>query len=141
MIDGGLWKIIRAPLMAFGHIERIENSLGLGVPDTCFILTFRDKSSSGWLELKSVPKPPVRPQTPFRIKSLTKDQVLWQEKWWKAGGRVYTLVRVGKDLFILLDPPTLRPINSGLLTLEEVLKRSRHQKGFRVAELVQWLIE
>ncbi|MEE8608976.1 MAG: hypothetical protein V3S55_15335 [Nitrospiraceae bacterium] len=71
------------------HMTRIENSAGLGTPDTEGCLSGRQF----WIELKCC-KRPRNPDTKLEIKFRIA-QPPWHRRRLAAGGRMYTLVQVG----------------------------------------------
>lgn len=116
--ERGLWDTASERLQPIMLLKRVENKCDLGTPDvawTCKLPRGKDRHNciaydrySGWLELKEEFWP-VRPETPLRIPSLTKDQVLWQEAWEEAGGRVATLIQADRD-YLIVPPSVLRII-------------------------------
>lgn len=94
--ESNLWRTFNDNLGPFGLLKRIEDSTDDGTADVIYCLT-RPKPGSlaaaGIVELKRVDAFPVRPSTPLRIRSLTKDQVLFAEDWARAGGRAWLLLR------------------------------------------------
>jgi len=66
----------------------VENALVPGYPDVEFI--------GGTVELKSIPKWPVRPETPVRVDHFTPKQKGWLRKRTARGGKTWLLLRVGK---------------------------------------------
>lgn len=82
------------------HMQRIENSAGLGVPDLegCW------SGSSFWCELKGSNRP-AKSTTDISYK-LTLEQVIWLENRWKVGGStsLYLRVGVGQDVRRYLIP-------------------------------------
>lgn len=115
--EAGLWDTASQKLQPRMLLKRIENKCDLGTPDvawTCQLPRGRVHNCvayarfTGWLELKEEFWP-ANPETPLRIKSLTKDQLLWHEAWEAAGGRIATLIQANKD-YLIVPPGVLRLI-------------------------------
>ncbi len=97
--EAGLWKLIRNSHPP-GHWVRVENRVERGTPDVNFCLP---EGIEGWIELKAVPRWPVR-DGPLRVDHFTKDQRWWLRKRAKYGGRAGLLLRVdsGPKMYLLL---------------------------------------
>lgn len=112
--EAGDWRSFNLQLGAFGRLKRIENRVEVGAPDVLYLLPRIPVSSgvmvTGWVELKHLAKFPSRPTSPVVVPKLKREQVLWQEDWAKAGGRVCTLLRVGLDYWGFLDAPLVRAL-------------------------------
>lgn len=113
--ENNLWHdIVRPRLVPFGELVRIENRFGLGIPDVCYCLSFRKHPpATGWIELKHRTAWPRRDSDIVRIEHVTKEQVLWHDNWSKAGGRVFTLLRVARE-FMLLSPSAYHGLYDGM---------------------------
>lgn len=100
--ESGLWNTFKRNLSPYGKLVRIESSTGLGIPDVncLFQLTALGKPIEGWIELKEADWP-KRDSTPLLIPKLSREQVIWQNDWYEAGGRVGTVLQVGRDYFYL----------------------------------------
>lgn len=109
-MENDLWASLKQNLEPYGRLKRIENSCDKGTPDISYLLRRYAKVDpiAGWLEMKWAPGWPYD-GSPLRVKSLTKDQVLWQEDWAAGGGRVFTLIRVHRD-HLLVKPCLLRRV-------------------------------
>lgn len=138
--DGGLWTYLQPRLKPFGRWNRIENMIDKGTPDLSYTLaTGGHKVFTGWLELKYEPRPPVHQTTPFRLESLTLEQVIWQEDEVKAYGRCHTLARVG-PWFLLMDVVLLRKVFKLRVLFEEAKAEALYvTTDFKPAELVRCL--
>jgi hypothetical protein len=66
-----------------------ENAACPGYPDVDYI--------GGRVELKSLPKWPVRPETVVRIEHFSPEQRVWLARRWRAGGDAWLLLKVGRD--------------------------------------------
>lgn len=84
-----------------GHVNRIENSTGVGIPD----INFCFNGLETWLELKAninllvVPDEVI--QIPFGTKKLRDSQIIWHGQRTKAGGRVLVAIRDDSTIKIL----------------------------------------
>lgn len=110
--EARVWQALRMAIFARdGDLKRIENRLDKGTPDVSACLWGKE----GWIELKFLRAPPVRPETPVRIDHWTADQVKWLGDRYRAGGRVMILLMVGeshKRCFYCLDfPGAYRTLN------------------------------
>ena len=83
-----------------GFVQQIENLVGLGVPDTHYVV----EGKSGWLELKFAENIPARASTAV-FKSLNRgldiEQEAWIFKYAQHGGIVHMLPQIGKRCFIV----------------------------------------
>jgi len=106
--ERGLWKTTRTHLAPFGKLTRLESPIDPGLPDVLYVLRRRptEWAITGLLELKELDRWPARAATPIRVPSLTREQVEWHRAWNLAGGRVFTLLQVGRD-YLLLHPRVL----------------------------------
>lgn len=71
-------------------LQRIESHISSGVPDVFGHL----ETTSFWIENKACDRP-VRPSSLLRF-DITREQIIWQHKWWRRGCRCYVLARVGR---------------------------------------------
>ena len=140
--EKGLWRDLQPMLSSFGVAERIENRLGLGTPDLGYVLTWRGVTAEGRCELKHLDAFPVLPETPVVARCLTKEQVLWQEAWAAAGGRVCTLLRIGR-VVAALPPPVVRALFERRLNERRLLAAAapRIAQGLPVNRLLEWLTQ
>lgn len=103
--ESTLWDTMRdgTPASA-GDMKRVENMCDLGTPDVSVCLW----GMEGWVELKFLRNPPIRPTTPVRLAHWTEHQIKWVSDRYAAGGRVMILLQIGEGLrrrFYALDPP------------------------------------
>ena len=93
------------------HLQRIENSVGNGVPDTNGCLAGRDF----WIELKVAKGNKV---------ALTPLQAAWLRTRWNVGGRSFVLARKGDVLRLWAggDAPTVREVGWACEPLLELRK-------------------
>lgn len=111
-------------LRPYGRLVRIENKIGLGTPDLAYVLRAKgNRAEAGWVELKFLPRWPVRAETPVIISSLTIDQVMWGEAHVREGGRSYLLLQAGRS-YVLLKHPDVRKIFERKFRTQDVLERA-----------------
>jgi hypothetical protein len=93
-----LWDRMRASISKVVRLERIENLVGVGIPDVMAL-------SGGvvtWCELKAITQPPTRATT--RVlgdRGLNQDQKNWHLDWQQHGGRSCIVIGVGRELFAI----------------------------------------
>lgn len=76
----------------------IENSAGVGNPDTNYCIHGRD----GWIEIKYKEDYPVRPSTPVMRNALRPSQIIWFRDRLKAGSRhIFFFIRISTDYYLL----------------------------------------
>lgn len=87
-----LWEQIRAGMGYAWHCQRHEDRFTVGIPDVSFGIGGRD----GWMELKSIAKPPRDPSAPFDIPGLSVAQRNWMNVRIAHGApdRCFVFVRV-----------------------------------------------
>lgn len=97
-----LWDRMRAAIDPQRvHLERIENLVGVGIPDVlalaCGIVTF--------CELKAIAAPKARATTPLlgAAKGLSPEQRNWHMEWARHGGRSLVVVGVGPKTLYVID--------------------------------------
>lgn len=86
--ESSLWTWLRDGAPADCVLERVENSVDVGTPDTfgCW------QDVAFVIELKSVPRPARAPI----FCELKPEQASFLRRWARAGGRAYVLVQVGQ---------------------------------------------
>lgn len=147
MIDGGLWRTLQPKLMVFGKVDRVENRTMKGMADVVYHLAtpWNPIGTTGWLELKHLDDWPARDATPIRVGSLSKEQVLWQEDWEKAGGRVRTVLRVGKGAsasLLFMRPAAVRELFEGRVNKNNLIDRCESiLVGYAVRPILMVLVE
>lgn len=72
----------------------VENLCGVGTPDINWV--------RGWVELKVLPRWPVRPSTPVSVTHFTHEQRNWIRSRHSAGGMVHVVLKIGR-IWLLLD--------------------------------------
>lgn len=106
------------------HAIPIENSACPGTPDINY--------QEGWIELKQIPKQhlPKRETTPLPLNHFTQVQRVWIRQRKKLGGRVFVVLKVRLDWFIL--PPLWAVDHLGIdATLVDIFKNALlHLKPF-----------
>ena len=75
------------------HAVAVENRVASGTPDVSYSL--------GWIELKHVERPPARPTTPVALDHYTTEQRIWAHQRAAAGGVVFVLLQVGREIFLI----------------------------------------
>lgn len=112
MSEQATWKALR-PKIIEQDPYRIESMVGMGVPD----VWCKDCA----IELKCLPAWPKRPATPVSLNHpLTKEQYLWLNRRWRAGGRAFVIVQVArKDWYLFCAP------DAGILLKDNAVPRAR----------------
>jgi hypothetical protein len=128
-------------LKPYGIVYPIEVKITSGFPDYAYALRCRNKITEGWCELKFLKEWPRKPATPVRVPSLKLRQVLWQERHHKVGGRVSTLLQVGRSTYALLSAPVVRLLFDRKLTVIDLIAQARvySADGFPTIELLEAL--
>jgi hypothetical protein len=90
MAEKDLWAILRDRVKTIGHFERIENMVGVGMPD----VTYCVRGVEGFIELKQIKEFPARAGTVVSVDHYTPQQRIWARRRISAGGRVYLLLEV-----------------------------------------------
>lgn len=99
MSESKLWKIIK-PLQNYGHIQRIECSFPVGVPD----MIYKINNIAGWCELKYVKEYPKRGATPIRVKHYTKAQKTFLGELTRHKWKTRVMVQVEEDIYLFASP-------------------------------------
>lgn len=97
-MERDLWHALRDAVSPHGHIERIENMVGNGMPDVTFCIL---PGIEGFIELKWAPRWPKDPTVILKLKHFTPQQRIWLRQRTRAGGRCYVLLQVGDDRILL----------------------------------------
>jgi hypothetical protein len=141
MTESATRQTFTTKLRPYGVIEPIEVKITSGLGDYAYALRCRNRTADGWCELKFLASWPKKPATPVRIPSLKLRQVLWQEKWHRAGGRVSTLLQVGRGTYLLLSAPVVRLVFDRKLTALELMLQARvcSTDGFPTIEMLEAL--
>lgn len=72
----------------------VENAAACpGTPDV--------NCTEGWLELKKVRSWPKHSRTPLRVPHFKPEQRIWLRRRWRADGRAFLLLQVGRDWVLL----------------------------------------
>jgi hypothetical protein len=108
-----MWDAIRPVLKPFHPIRVESTASGAGVPDVN--LTF------GWIELKYANRWPPR-LGPLRIDHYTKEQRGWAIERIQAGGKVFLLLKVGKNEWLLFNG-AVAAIELGKVTRERLYEK------------------
>ncbi len=105
MKESDLWRYVGGGLAGRWHATRIESSSGNGVPDVTFAIPSNIpgiKGTQGFLELKYIPKWPVKASTLVKL-PLRAEQKLWISNRGKVAGNVWVLCRIDNDFFLFND--------------------------------------
>lgn len=125
-----LWDRIHRNIARQVHIERVENAVGVGLPDTLII----HKGRVSWAEHK-VAELPVRPTSRLQWKHpLTPEQCNWHLVWAQKGGISWIVVGIETALFAIpgrlvdsVTPMTRGAIDPFQVTYTDLLRL--YQKG------------
>ncbi len=100
MKESAFWRSFKAHMEDHLLLQRIESSVGVGIPDVHY--HYYESNISGWIELKVIEKYPAKPNTPVRVDHYSNEQRIWHKKWRRAGARVFVLLRVdsGPDFWL-----------------------------------------
>jgi hypothetical protein len=125
----------------YGLLYPIETPGVKGRPDYAYALRYQKRTTEGWTEIKWLEKWPKRVSTSVCVASLKLEQVLWHEKHHALGGRVSTLLQVGRSTFLLLTAPVLRLLFERKLTTAELIMQARvySADGFPTIEILKAL--
>ena len=96
------------------HVMQVENQVETGTPDTYL----RSQGFGAWLELKEI-EPPKRATTGVRCRHYTRQQFAWAALEWRAGGRCWVFLQLGRA-YLLLHPRTAARLRTGAYTVEQL---------------------
>lgn len=126
-----MWEELRSLIRTLDPV-RIEDKLGLGVPDVNF--------TRGWIELKYLPQWPVREATEVKIDHFTMEQRAWLLRRAARNGRVYLLLKVGTDWLLFEGRMAAQIVGN-------VCKRKLYHAALeawsgkpKAEELLKWLV-
>lgn len=141
MTESATRKMFVRSLRPYGVLQPIEIKFDKGIPDYAYALRCQNKTTDGWCELKWLPNWPKRASTSVCIAKLKLEQVMWQEKWHAAGGRVSTLLQVGRETYLLLAAPVVRLLYERRLTAVDLMVQARvcSTDGFPTIEVLRAL--
>jgi len=103
--ESSLWKTLYTNMKPFWEAERIENAVGIGVPD---VYATMNSGRMVWIELKHVHYWPKKETTQLKIKHYTPQQRSFIRRHGKKGANVYILLQVERDYFLLTWQAALR---------------------------------
>lgn len=99
--ESRLWSKVQPHLKARFYVQRIENLVGDGIPDTHLQLR-SDGRVMAWVELKYIPTLPKRATTRvFGDAGLRPSQVAWIYGRASAGGRIYVLAGAAEHVWLV----------------------------------------
>lgn len=101
MSESALWGRMRAGMQDACFMQRIENTVGAGMPDV--LLHSRVTGKEAWVELKYRPERPDRIDTPLFKGSygLRPEQKAWIYERALVGVNVWILAQCANDLFLI----------------------------------------
>ena len=142
MSEANLRKTYTKNVGPYGVLYPIETPGVKGRPDYAYLLRCRNTTMEGWCELKYLESWPKRASTSVCVASLKLEQVLWQEKHHRLGGRVFTLLQVGRRTYLLLSPPTVRRLFDRKLNTADLIEQARvySTDGFPTARILEALV-
>lgn len=111
------------------HWQRHEDKLTPGIPDC----SFGADGVNGWVELKTYDCWPRNPEAPLSFTDLKPEQRNWATKRGRAGGRVWFLVEVGEEWFLISWKYARR---LGTMTREELWGASDMCGGGSIPQLI-----
>lgn len=115
-MESRLYKKLKRATPGF-HWQRHEDKLTAGIPDC----SFGAAGVNGWVELKTYDCWPRKINDPLAFTDLKPEQRNWATKRGRAGGRVWFLVEVGEDWFLISWKYARR---LGTMTREQLLEAS-----------------
>lgn len=96
MKEASLWNYIKKGLAGRGLLNRIESSVGNGIPDVLFCIPQKFL----WIELKYVKEWPKRNTTKVKL-PLRPEQVIWINSRGNLSGLVFVLIKIENDFFLI----------------------------------------
>jgi hypothetical protein len=103
--ERALWKTISRNMREHWKATRIENPANPGTPDVYFTM---GNGAMGWLELKHAHQWPKRADTPLKIEHFTPEQRRFIRDHGRLGAKVYVLLQVDRDYFLMKWRDALR---------------------------------
>ncbi len=100
MSENSFWRTLAtnmARCKGWREATRHEDKLQLGIADLSFV---SKNGLHGWMELKKVHEWPKRDSTIVRIPHYTDHQRIWLKKKGEAGGNVWLLVKISRDVLL-----------------------------------------
>jgi hypothetical protein len=91
------WKYLKLGMGTRWHAQRHEDKHSSGIPDVSYgiLVTGRlERGVNGWIELKTIPFWPVRPETIVRVDHYTQEQRIWLKQRGETGGRCFLFLKV-----------------------------------------------
>ena len=114
-----MWQVLRELTHGLWNAQRHEDEFALGIPD----VSFGAKHVQGWIELKQIPKWPVRPSTEVRVDHFTKQQRAWLKIRQIYGDRCWLLLKIEKT-WMLFSPDMFQYVGT---TNKHVLMKSANK--------------
>jgi hypothetical protein len=85
-----LWHWVRERFGKYGLLRRVENRVGVGMPDLYYCIECAD----GWIEFEEIEAWPVKPSTTVSVPCLSLEQKDWLHQLAYHGGRGLVWLRV-----------------------------------------------
>lgn len=100
-----LWDWLRDRMGNLWFAQRIENRVGTNIPDVHFAL--RQRTFTGWIELKSIPDWGKNEGSAFRLPKWTQGQRNWARDYAECGGQCWLAVQVQETDEVIVLPSRL----------------------------------
>lgn len=135
------WRYLRDQMAGHWHVQRHEDKHSEDIPD----VSFAARGVDGFLELKTLAKWPVKPNTPVRIAHLTGGQVNWMEERGAAGnGHVYLLLAIGGLMneaeWFLVPYTRVRSLYEGAFIRDDFHKIFSSSTGRGLSDMIKALL-
>lgn len=97
MSEKDLSRLLMNSMKAYGDFQRIENMVGVGMPDVSYCI----RGTEGFIENKWRASWPRDPEDIVTLDHFTPQQRIWIKRRTSAGGRVYVFLQVGTGYYLL----------------------------------------
>lgn len=125
MQESDVRHLLQGKLQPYGHLFPIENTAGVGAPDTSYCIQGRD----GWIEIKYKAELPKRATTAALGECLRPAQRIWFNYHLKAGSRHCWLFARIADELIMLPGSKKECFEEGTV---EQLREAAHWRAYTV---------
>ncbi len=96
MSEANFWANLRPKMKEAGlDPYRVENNHIAGIPDV--------NISTGWVELKYVPRTPSRETSALRLPGFTRHQKKWITQRIRSGGNVWVMLKIGNQEWFIIE--------------------------------------
>lgn len=116
--EQGLYRYLKKGMKGRWHVQRHEDLYCSGIPD----ISFGIKGCQGWIELKVLPKWPVKETTIVKIRHFTETQKAWLLNRGCHGGRCYMLLKISSSREYLLFDYVQVKIHMDKRTKDELIE-------------------